>query len=142
MYNSLRLSPANAVTLNELMSVYAGMNEFDEAVSAAKMFPAALDSSEQCMTTLGRVYLAKGDYAEAVAWFGVSALPTVVFAEKLSLVGAVPADRYRVMIDWLLAGSPGGVIPLDFGGAAGASAVDAPPGATATDARPSSTDRG
>jgi predicted DsbA family dithiol-disulfide isomerase len=54
------------------------------------------------------------DYAEAVAWFGVSALPTVVFNEKVSLVGAVPVEQYRLLIDWMLAGEPGGLIPLDF----------------------------
>ena len=69
MYNSLRASPANAVTLNELMALYAGMNDFDEAISAANTFPAALDSSEQCMTTLGRVYLAMGRHDDAVSWF-------------------------------------------------------------------------
>jgi predicted DsbA family dithiol-disulfide isomerase len=53
------------------------------------------------------------DCAEGAGWFGVSALPTVVFNEKLSLVGAVSVDRYRVMLDWILAGEPGGVIPLD-----------------------------
>lgn len=53
------------------------------------------------------------DYAEGAAWFGVSALPTVVFNEKVSLVGAVPEERYRLLIEWLLAGEPGGVIPLD-----------------------------
>jgi predicted DsbA family dithiol-disulfide isomerase len=67
------------------------------------------------------------DYAEAVAWFGVSALPTVVFDEKVSLVGAVPGGHYRLLIDWMLAGEPGGLIPLDFSdpamGAAGQSAV-------------------
>jgi hypothetical protein len=42
----------------------------------------------------------------------VSGLPTVVLNEKLSLVGAVPTDRYRLLIDWILAGEPGGVIPL------------------------------
>lgn len=52
------------------------------------------------------------DCAEGAAWFGVSALPTVIFDEKLSLVGAVPVERYRWMIDWILAGQPGGVIPL------------------------------
>ena len=52
------------------------------------------------------------DYAEGAAWFGVSALPTVIFNEKLSLVGAVPAERYRWMLDWILAGEPGGMIPL------------------------------
>ena len=46
------------------------------------------------------------DCAEGAAWFGVSALPTVIFDEKLSLVGAVPTERYRLMIDWILAGQP------------------------------------
>ena len=67
------------------------------------------------------------DYAEGAAWFGVSALPTVVFNEKVSLVGAVPEERYRLLLDWLLAGEPGGLIPLDLGppdrGAAGQSPV-------------------
>jgi len=52
------------------------------------------------------------DYAEGAGWFGVSALPTVIFNEKLSLVGAVPTERYRSLLDWVLAGEPGGVIPL------------------------------
>jgi predicted DsbA family dithiol-disulfide isomerase len=52
------------------------------------------------------------DCAEGAAWFGVSGLPTVILDEKLSLVGAVPTDRYRLLIDWILAGEPGGVIPL------------------------------
>ena len=53
------------------------------------------------------------DYAEGVAWFGVSALPTVVFNEKVSLVGAVPEERYRLLLDWLLAGEPGVLIALN-----------------------------
>ena len=69
------------------------------------------------------------DCAEGAAWFGVSALPTVIFNEKLSLVGAVPVEHYHLLIDWILAGEPGGVIPLtaDGGGAAaGQSPVEAP----------------
>jgi predicted DsbA family dithiol-disulfide isomerase len=68
------------------------------------------------------------DYAEGAGWFGVSALPTVIFDEKLSLVGAVPADSYRSMIDWTLAGKPGGVISLAPGEVAmpGRSAVGSP----------------
>lgn len=67
------------------------------------------------------------DCAEGAAWFGVSGLPTVILNEKLSLVGAVPAERYRLLIDWILAGEPGGVIPLTdtARGAAGQSPVDA-----------------
>ena len=53
------------------------------------------------------------DYAEGAAWFGVSALPTVIFNEKVSLVGAVPEERYRMLLDWILAGELGGVIPLE-----------------------------
>ena len=63
------------------------------------------------------------DCAEGAAWFGVSGLPTVILNEKLSLVGAVPAERYRLLIDWILAGEPGGVIPL-AAEAAGQSPVD------------------
>lgn len=69
MYNSLRASPANSITLNELMTLYSGMNEFDQAISVARDFPQALKASEQCMTTLGRVYLATNRPADAVEWF-------------------------------------------------------------------------
>jgi len=63
------------------------------------------------------------DCAEGAAWFGVSALPTVILNEKLSLVGAVPTERYRLLIDWILEGEPGGVIPLATD-TAGRSAVE------------------
>jgi hypothetical protein len=38
-------------------------------------------------------------------------LATVVFNEKVSLVGAVPVAHYRLLIDWMLAGEPRGLIP-------------------------------
>ena len=69
LYNSLHNSPGNSITLNELMGLYASMQEYDQAISAARQFPQALESSEQCMVTLGRVYLAKDDHAEAIRWF-------------------------------------------------------------------------
>jgi hypothetical protein len=69
LYNSLRSSPANSITLNELMQMYAGMNEFDQAISAARDFPDALRNSEQCMSTLGRVLLAANRNGEAIQWF-------------------------------------------------------------------------
>ena len=67
------------------------------------------------------------DCAEGAAWFGVSGLPTVILNEKLSLVGAVPTERYHLLIDWVLAGEPGGVIPLTDtpGVPAGQSVVEA-----------------
>jgi tetratricopeptide (TPR) repeat protein len=69
LYNSLRHSPANAITLNELMTLYATIGEYDQAISAARDYPAALQSSEQCMVTLGRVHLAKAEPAVAVRYF-------------------------------------------------------------------------
>jgi uncharacterized protein YbaA (DUF1428 family) len=68
------------------------------------------------------------DCAEGAAWFGVSGLPTVILNEKLSLVGAVPTERYHLLIDWFLAGEPGGVIPL-------ADAPGSPAGQTPVEAR-------
>jgi tetratricopeptide (TPR) repeat protein len=68
LYNSLRASPANSITLNQLMLTYAGMKEYDQAISAAGEFPDALNASEQCMATLGRVYLAAERRDEAVRW--------------------------------------------------------------------------
>ena len=69
LYNSLRASPSNSVTLNELMTLYASINEFDQAIAAARDFPAALEASEQCMVTLGRIQLARNETAEAIARF-------------------------------------------------------------------------
>jgi tetratricopeptide (TPR) repeat protein len=69
LYNSLRASPANAITLNQLMLMYASMNEYGQAISAANDFPEALTASEQCMSTLGRVYLANEQRAQAIEWF-------------------------------------------------------------------------
>lgn len=57
------------------------------------------------------------DYAEGAAWFGVSAIPAVIFDEKVSLVGAVPAEQYRAILDWILAGEPGGLVPIPPDGA-------------------------
>src|SRR5215208_2691239 len=69
LYNSLRNSPGNSITLNELMTLYASINEFDQGISAARQFPQALENSEQAMTTLGRVHLAKNENTEAIRLF-------------------------------------------------------------------------
>jgi hypothetical protein len=69
LYNSLRASPSNSITLNQLMLMYAGMNDYAQAISAANDFPEALNASEQCMSTLGRVYLANEQRPQAIRWF-------------------------------------------------------------------------
>jgi tetratricopeptide (TPR) repeat protein len=68
LYNSLRNSPANSITLNELMQLHASMDEFDSALSAAAEFPKALNASEQCMVTLARIYIAKTLDDDAIKW--------------------------------------------------------------------------
>ena len=51
----------------------------------------------------------------------------MIFNEKVSLVGAVPVERYRAILDWILAGEPGGLVPIP--------ADDAEAGATQPDAK-------
>ncbi len=81
MYNSLRASPGNSITLNDLMQLYASMGEFDTGISAAADFPAALNSGEQCMTTLGRLYLAKNEHTAALQWFDAAVGRNPQYAE-------------------------------------------------------------
>jgi tetratricopeptide (TPR) repeat protein len=97
LYNSLRASPGNSITLDQLMKIYGSMNEFDQAISAASEFTAALHNSEQCMTTLGRVYLAQNRFAEALQWFDASTArnPTLGEAQyykALALMLSTPPD--------------------------------------------------
>ena len=102
MYNSLRASPANSITLNELMQLYASMGEFDPAISAAADFPQALNSSEQCMTTLGRVYLAKNEHEEAIKWLDAAiarnaALGEPHYYKAVAYLTATPPDPARAV---------------------------------------------
>jgi len=97
MYNSLRNSPANSVTLNELMQLYASMHEYDQAAAAAAQFAEALNNSEQCMTTLGRVYLAQDRHAEAVKWFDAALarnpqLGEAAYYKAVAHLTGTPAD--------------------------------------------------
>ena len=51
------------------MTLYASMKEYGQAISASNDFPQALQASEQCMATLGRIYLAEGRHDEALRRF-------------------------------------------------------------------------
>lgn len=81
LYNSMRAPPANAVTLNQLMSLYASIKEYDQAISAAAEYSQALTSSEQCMATLGRVHLARGDFPHALHWLGQATARNASYGE-------------------------------------------------------------
>jgi tetratricopeptide (TPR) repeat protein len=103
MYNSLRASPGNSITLNDLMQLYAQMNELDSASSAAADFPVALNSSEQCMTTLGRVYLAKNQHDAALQWLDAAVARNPQFAEAYyykaaAHLTATPCDPQKAAI--------------------------------------------
>jgi tetratricopeptide (TPR) repeat protein len=87
LYNSLRASPSNAITLNQLMLLYAGMNDYRQAISAAHNFPDALNASEQCMSTLGRVYLAAEERDQAVQWFDAALARNPQLGEALYYKG-------------------------------------------------------
>jgi tetratricopeptide (TPR) repeat protein len=102
LYNSLRNSPANSITLNDLMQLYASMREYDQAISAAGQFPDALNASEQCMSTLGRVYLAKGDNAEAIKWFDAAIARNDMLGEAhyhkaIALLTLTPPDPAKAV---------------------------------------------
>jgi tetratricopeptide (TPR) repeat protein len=97
MYNSLRTSPANAVTLNNLLLLYLELHELDQAVSAANEFPQALNASEQCMTTLGRVLMERGQHAEAIKWFDAALarnamLGEAAYCKAVALMNLSPPD--------------------------------------------------
>jgi tetratricopeptide (TPR) repeat protein len=97
LYNSLRASPANSITLDQLMKMYASMKEYDQAISAASEFSQALHNSEQCMTTLGRVFLAQNKFPEALQWFDAalqrnSDLGEASYYKALSHLLTMPPD--------------------------------------------------
>jgi tetratricopeptide (TPR) repeat protein len=78
------------------MTTYAGMQEYDQAISAANQFRDALYSSEQCMALLGRVFLAKNDYRQAIDWFDAAINRNPQYGEA----------HYHKAIAYLLADPP------------------------------------
>jgi tetratricopeptide (TPR) repeat protein len=73
------------------------LKEFNQAVSAANEFQQALNASEQCMTTLGRVLMEQGRHAEAIKWFDAalarnSMLGEAAYCKAVSLMSLTPPD--------------------------------------------------
>lgn len=66
LYNSMRECPGDSALLHELLELYGSMQEYAEALSTARHFPAAMEASPLCLTTLGKLQLAAGQAAEAV----------------------------------------------------------------------------
>jgi predicted Zn-dependent protease len=102
MYNSMRNSPANSVTLNELMQLYATLGEYSQAVSAAADFPLALNNSEQCMVTLGRVFVSLNDYPAALQWIDAALarnpdLPEAQYYKAVACLRNTPADPEKAI---------------------------------------------
>ncbi len=102
MYNSLRSSPANSVTLNELMQLYGSLGEYSQAVSAAADFPQALNNSEQCMVTLARVYLSQNEHAAALQWLDSALarnadLPEAYYFKAVAHLRGTPSDPDKAL---------------------------------------------
>jgi tetratricopeptide (TPR) repeat protein len=79
------------------MQLYGSMGEYSQAVSAAADFPLALNNSEQCMVTLGRVYLSQNDYPAALQWFDAalarnSDLPEAQYFKAVAHLRGTPGD--------------------------------------------------
>ena len=81
LYNTLRESPRDSVLLNRLLEMYASMQEFDEALAAGRHFPQALSDSAQCLTTYGKIYLARGDAPESLKYFQMALEKNKALAE-------------------------------------------------------------
>jgi tetratricopeptide (TPR) repeat protein len=102
MYNSLRASPVNSITLNELMQLYASIGEYSQAVSAAADFPQALNASEQCMATLARVYISQDEYSVAMQWLDQALardpdLPEAQYYKAVALLRRTPGDARKAI---------------------------------------------
>jgi tetratricopeptide (TPR) repeat protein len=97
MYNSMRASPSNSVTLNNLLLMYLQIGELNQAISAANEFPDALNASEQCMTTLGRVLMEQKHFETAIKWFDAAIgrnpmLGEASYCKAVSLMAMTPPD--------------------------------------------------
>lgn len=97
MYNSLRASPANSVTLNNLLLLYLQTGELNQAISAAHEFPEALNASEQCMTTLGRILMEQQQQPTAIKWFDAAIarnpmLGEASYCKAVALMSLNPPD--------------------------------------------------
>jgi tetratricopeptide (TPR) repeat protein len=102
LYNSMRASPGNSVTLDELMNLYLSIGEARQATAAGAEFPAAVDANEQCMTTLGRAHLASGNPAEAIRWLERALarnpqLGEAHFQQARAYLAATPPDVDRAV---------------------------------------------
>ena len=69
----------------------------NQAVSAANEFPDALNASEQCMTTLGRILMEQKQPAVAIKWFDAAIAESRCWArpsycKAVALMGMTPPD--------------------------------------------------
>jgi len=102
LYNTLRESPKDSALLNQLLEMYAGMREFDEALAAGRHFPEALNASAQCLTTYGKVNLAANRPREAMNYFELALAKNPRMAEAhfytaVALISSTPPDPQQAI---------------------------------------------
>ena len=77
--------------------LFRSLHELDQAVAAANEFQQALNASEQCMTTLGRVLMEQGRHQEAMRWLDAALarnpmLGEASYCKAVALMSLVPPD--------------------------------------------------
>ena len=85
------------MTLNNLLLLYLQIGELNQAISAANEFPDALNASEQCMTTLGRILMEQKQPEAAIKWFDAAIsrnpmLGEASYCKAVALMGMNPPD--------------------------------------------------
>lgn len=68
LFNEMKATPKDAVKLHALMLAYCQLEEYGEAITAARAFPDALTSSEVCMVLLAQACAAHGEHNAAIRW--------------------------------------------------------------------------
>ncbi|HEV8605552.1 MAG TPA: zinc-ribbon domain-containing protein [Tepidisphaeraceae bacterium] len=112
LYNTLRESPKDSALLNQLLEMYAGMREFEEALAAGRHFPDALNESVQCLTTYGKVNLAANKPAEALKYLGLAlaksrAMGEAHFYSAVAHLSSTPPNPDAAIASARLAGANG-----------------------------------
>ena len=104
LYNGLRASPANSVTLAELIGLYLSLGEPEQAVGAAADFPDALNASDQCIVLLGLAYGVAGRPEESIHWFDTALARNpesgdAYFQRAKAYLSRTPPDIERALAD-------------------------------------------
>jgi len=98
LYNTLRQSPRDSALLNQVLEAYAQIGDYNEALSAGRHFPDALNESAQCLTTYAKIHLAAGNAPEAINYLQQAIAKNPSLAEAhyflaIARLSSTPPDK-------------------------------------------------